>query len=369
MLIVKYLILILLLWGIPSFFSFDESIGSKFSILLMGLLFIYYVTNKKRTLILPFIILGLMYFIISGMVSVQGEIKFYINDLIKYFIIVVCGAELARETSEKELFIILTLGAISILVHAFFFQGDFGRYSGFYLDPNGAGFICLIAYSISFSINPKLLRLMAQFLLTVAGLLTFSRTFILLWLLVSLIALIANRKNTLTFGLGFASLIIVFTVSSFLRVDTLRINALENLLSNSTTSTNRVLKEDSRFDTWSKYYEMIIDEPVLGNGYRALGGIDGMSQGVHNAYLMVLGEAGIFPFLIFTGIYIYMIFSSLFLFNIKTYTFLLSLTISSFLLTTHNYFDNFIPLFVSLWLYIKISNLKNKELNLSPRRL
>lgn len=361
--LLKYFTLIIILWGIPSFFSYDEAIGSKFSFLMVGMLLLYYILNQKRRIIFPFILLGLLYFIISGLILVEGEIKFYFNDLIKYFVLIICGAELARDTSKKELFTILALGATSILAHALFFQGDFGRYSGFYLDPNGAGFICLLAYSLSFGINPKLLKILGQFIVTLAGVLTFSRTFLILWLLVSLIAVVSNRKNFLNFGLGFGVMIIVFAVSSFLKVDTLRINALENLFKNNASSSNQVLKEDSRFDTWAKYYDTIIDNPIFGNGYRSLGGIDGISQGVHNSYLMVLGEAGIFPFFIFIGIYIYMIIASIKVFKSESFKLMVASAIFIFLMTTHNYFDNFIPLFVSLWLFIKITDSSVSDLN------
>lgn len=357
----KYLALIIILWGVPSFFSYDLAIGSVFSLLTVVLLLFYYFMNKKRKIILPFIILGFLYFIISGLILIEGEAKYFIADLIKYFILIICGAELARDTSIKEFFIILTLGASSILAHALFFQGDFGRYSGFYLDPNGAGFVCAIAYSLSFKIQPQLLKVIGQFLVTFAGLLTFSRTFIILWLLISIISIISNRKNSLNFGLGIGALVLIFAVGSFLKVDTLRFNALGNIFEENNEKSISVIQKDSRTETWSRYYDIILDNPFFGNGYRQLSGISKQKQGVHNSYLMVLGESGIFTFLMFTGIYIFMLLKSIPIYKTDEYKLLLSVTLIFLLLTTHNYFDNFFLIFVSIWLFIHITENHNEQ--------
>ncbi|MBR9913759.1 MAG: O-antigen ligase family protein [Algicola sp.] len=353
--IIKYLALILLLWGIPSFFSYDEAIGSQFSLLMIGMLILYYFFSKKRGIVLPFLFLGVLYFVISGLVYLAGDPMFFRNDLIKYVVVVICGAELARDTSKKELFVLLMLGASSILIHAIFFQGGFGRYSGLFLDPNGAGFVCVIAYCLSFRIKPHKLKLLGQFLITFAGLLTFSRTFIILWLLVSIISVISDRKNSLNFGLGVGALIVIFTVGSLLKVDAVRFNALENLFSDNNKSSISVIQDDSRTKTWSRYYEDILDRPILGNGYRQLSGIDEDKQGVHNAYLMVIGEAGIIPFLIFLGIYLYMLFKSTPLYKDEEYKPMLATTLLIILMTTHNYFDNFFLIFISIWLFIRIT--------------
>lgn len=354
--ILQYVALILLLWGIPSFFSYEESIGSKFSYLTIGVLVIYYFLSTKRRVVIPFLALGILYFAISGLVYLAGDPKFFRNDLIKYLVLVICGAELARNTTKKELFIVLLLGSCSIFVHALFFQTGFGRYSGLYLDPNGAGFACIFAYCLSFRIQPKQLKLIGQFIVTLAGILTFSRTFIILWLIVSLISVLSDRKNSLNFGLGIGALVVVFTIGSLLKVDAVRFNALSNLVNDSnSTSTVAAIKRDSRLKTWSRYYDDILDNPVFGTGYRQLGGADEIRQGVHNSYLMVIGESGIFPFLIFVGIYTFMFIKSLRNYKREEFKLMLSSTLLAILMTTHNYFDNYLLLFVSLWLFIQLT--------------
>ena len=351
----KYILLLTILWNIPSFFSYDEAIGSKFSFLMISLLLIYYFLCRKGKFILPFLILGLLYFIISGSILVAGDIKYFINDLIKYFVLIIAGAELARESSKKDLFVILVLGASSIFIHALLFQGDFGRYSGIYLDPNGAGFVCAMAYSLSFKVRPRFLKILGQLIVTFAGLLTFSRTFIILWFIVSLIATISDKKNYLNFVIGIGALSMLISVSAFFKVDNIRFNAITNLLINQETSSLSIVRTDSRLKTWSKYYEDILENPFYGNGYRQLSGYEKEKPGVHNAYLMVIGEGGFLPFLTFLGIYFYMLLGSFRCYKTESFKFMLAITLAILLLTTHNYFDNFIIIFMSLWLYIQIS--------------
>ncbi len=348
----------MLLWGIPSFFAYDVSIGSKLSYLNLGLLLFYYLLSEKRQLAIPFLALGLFYFIISGLMFVE-DTEYFNDELLKYLILIICGTEVARNTTLKELFIILLLGASSILIHALVYQDDYGRYSGLYLDPNGAGFVCILAYCLSFSIKQKKLRLLGQFLVTFAGLLTFSRTFILLWLIVSIVSVIANKKNSLNFGLGIGAIIVVFSLATIVQFNTTRFSALENLFGEKPNSSINVIKEDSRLDTWSRYSDMITENPIFGNGFKVLSGESEAKQGVHNTYLMILGESGIFPFLIVITLYLYMLWKSTFEFKSRSHRFMLAISIIIILMSTHNYFDNHLIIFLSLWLFV---NLSNKEL-------
>ncbi|TDU40010.1 O-antigen ligase-like membrane protein [Gelidibacter sediminis] len=354
--ILKYLILIMLLWGIPSFFSYDVSIGSKLSFLTYGLLLLYYFLSAKNKLILPFLILGLLYFAISALSYVDNSLN-YITELIKYIILILAGGEIVRKTTINEFFVMLMLGACSILIHAMLFQDGFGRYSGLYLNPNGAGFICIIGYCLSFDITKRNLQILGQFIFTLAGITTFSRTFIILWLLVSTISILANRKNTLNFVFGLGAIVIAYSLATFMQLNTTRFNAFENLLNSDTNSTAQaIIQEDSRMDTWSQYYSMILDRPLLGNGYQVMSGLDSRKQGVHNTFLMVLGESGIIPFLLIVTIYLYLLLSSIKYLHIASHKLMLSIVLIAILMTMHNYFDNYVIIFTSMWLFASITN-------------
>lgn len=362
MVLLKYVVLCLLLWNIPTFFSYDISIGSKFSYFLYVLLGTYYFLVDKKRILTLFLIFVLLYFIISGLNYVQDP-KFYYADFIKFIILILSGTELARNTSIKQFYIILIFGAISILFHATFFPDGYGRYSGFYLDPNGASFICLIGFCLSFAIKSKSLKVLGQVLFTFTGIITFSRTFILLWLLTSIAAVFSHRKNSMNLGLGLGAIIAVFSLASVLKLNVVRFSALESIISNDLNKSNiAVLEEDSRTETWSVYYDMILNNPIFGNGYQQLSGSDHTKQGVHNSFLMVLGEAGIIPFLLMSGIYIFMLTESLRFFKNKLHYFLIALSLVGILMTMHNFFSSYVIVFTTLWLYVRITedDLKNE---------
>jgi O-antigen ligase len=284
------------------------------------------------------------------------DTELYIYAFIKFFILILAGTELVRNTNNLELFYLLILGSISIIIHATLFQNNYGRYSGFYLDPNAAGFVCLLGYALGFSIKNTYLKYIGQFILTFAGILTLSRTFILLWFLVSIISIFANRKNAINLGVGSAVLVIVISIASILQLNDLRFQALESFLGNNPSRSVNVIQTDSRFDTWAVYYDIILDNPFFGNGYKTLSGFYTNNPGVHNTFLMILGESGIFTFLIFCFIYFRMFFKSLSVFKFQPFLFMMVFTLIGSMMTVHNYFESFVVMLTSYWLFIKIND-------------
>lgn len=343
------------------FYSSDVSLGSRISYSLYAFLVIYYFFAKKHKPLFVFILLGILYFITSAIVYVE-DIEFFLEEFIKYILLVICGAELAKNTSKVEFYTYLVLGSISIVVHALIFPNDYGRYSGFFIDPNAAGFVCLIGYCLSFSISSTNLKLIGQFLLTFAGILTFSRTFLLLWIFISLTSIFANRKNVLNFGVGALVIVTVLSIASYLQLNTVRFEAFESLISNKSSNSITVIQDEGyRLDTWSVYYNMILDYPFFGNGFKTLSGFYTYKAGVHNTFLMILGESGIFTFILFCFIYFNMLLYSFFNFKHNPWLFMLSFTIIGIMLTVHNYFENYLIVFSSIWLLTKINENKKSE--------
>jgi O-antigen ligase len=363
--IIQYITLVIFLWALPTFslLILGGTIGSAVSYLSFILCIGYFFLSSKGEPLWGFLILGLLYFMISGLVHITDS-NDYLMDMSKYFIFIVCGAELVRHTSTKELFIILMFGASTVILHSLFFQAGYGRYSGIYLNPNGAGLVSIIGYCLGYGIKLKPLKLSGQFLFTFAGILTMSRTFIILWLLISVMAAILNRKEMITIGIGAFVLVIVLSVSSVLNLDANRFAALEGLLENKVDE--KTISDDSRTATWSLYTDAIVDNVIIGTGYKAMQGTTsdnvGVEVGVHNTYLMVLGESGFIPFLIFVFIYLRLLFKGFtnYLQTHQEYVYV-SFVIMIFLLTSHNYFDNYVVLFVSIWLYSKIHSNTPKE--------
>lgn len=309
------------------------------------------------------IVIGILFFSISSITDqryLPAENKDFIMYIIKYFITVICGYELLKATSTKEITIFLLIGAATIIIQMFLFNNpltDYGRYSGFYLNPNTAGFICLVGYGLSFANQNKKIRLVLQIVFTIMGLLTFSRTFILLWLLTNLISVKIEIKNIRIFLYGFGLLTLFVTYSQFIPVKNPRLKQMTDILEGKKVRTAE-LDEDSRTETWSHYYDALFDHPFLGNGFNSFSQKSYITTtpGVHNAFLKVWGEAGIIVLVIFTAMYLLMIKNTLTLFKSDPHLLLITIAVILFLTTNHNYFETGYILFISMWIQAEIAN-------------
>lgn len=349
----RYFILTLIVLGIPTYAwtYFGGTFGAVFSALLVGSSLIYYAVIDKSVPVVSFLVLGLCYYTIAGL-QYQGETSFFLNDAIKYFIFIVCVFEVAKRTTQKEFFILLAIGALSIVADAIFFPSSWGRYAGFYINPNGAGFICVLGFALSFTFKNRLLNLAGQGIFVISGLLTFSRYVLIIFFIIYLLSIIIKRQNLTGLVFGILGLIVLLTFTN-LRLNPERLSAFKSIFSENVDT--KTLGEESRDETWALYTEMISDSPITGNGFKSMQGYNPRSFkvmiGVHNTYLMVLGEAGIIAFVIIVIIYIKMFLESIPLFFKKSEITFLAIILLTFLLVSHNYFDNHIVLFSSLWLY------------------
>lgn len=364
--VLKYFTLILILLNVPTFGvkTFGSTIGGILSVLLFASIILYYFINKKLKIPIPFLLIGITYFLISG-ISYTGILRDFIIDAVKYFIFIISIVHLAKHTTRKELSIIMAIGAISVLINAIVFSTHYGRYGGFYINPNKAGFACLIAFSLTFFIKSKVLKLGLQLLIVTAGIMTLSRSFIILLVLVNIIAMVADRKNSISLLAGSFAIVIVLTVSSIFQLNTSRFSAFQSIFSSSEIET-KTITQGSRDETWALYTDMILNNVVIGSGYNTLHGNKGnyaadIRNSVHNTYLMALGEAGIIPFLLFIIVYISLLVKSLKYYKSNPEYLCIATILLTFLLVSHNYFDNYLVLFVSIWLYEKVK-LKNDDI-------
>ena len=172
-----------------------------------------------------------------------------------------------------------------------------------YLNPNSAGFICIVGYSLAYAMQKKYLKITAQVVFSFVGLLTFSRTFILIWLLLNVLSLFVDIKNIRVFIIGILVIVALLSFSEMFGLSGMHISQLKDVVNGKANASE--LNEDSRTDTWAKYYLDISNNPVWGNGVGTLRSDEERDlQGVHNSYLLVWGEAGLLAFLIFMGTYI-----------------------------------------------------------------
>ncbi|VXC03327.1 O-antigen ligase family protein [Maribacter litoralis] len=366
---IRYITLFLIFLNFPGWVldNFNPILSSALSYLSFGLTLLYFILAKEWNFNSWLLLLGLVYF---GISSLSGQI--YLPDLItymiiiiKYFILIIGGYIMLRHTSKKEIFYFLLIGALSVFLQMFVFYNkaqDYGRYSGFYLNPNSLAFICMMGYGLTYGLKTKL-RTWGQIIFTFIGFLTFSRTFIVVWLLMNLISIRLSLKNIRVLAIGLGLFIGLLTFNAFLPKSNPRLEAMANILEGNNTNTKK-LEEGGRSDTWAAYYPALLEKPFFGNGYGSFagGGIAGR-VGPHNAYLKVIGEAGIITLLIMILMFGKMTYQSAINFLKKPYLLLMIVSLDLFLLANHNFFDSGYVLFFIMWLQIQLNKNENSTIN------
>ena len=255
--------------------------------------------------------------------------------------------------------IVLSIGAITVIINAVFFPSIIGRASGFYFNPNAAGFVCMMGYALAYSLENRKLRYGVMIICSLAGFLTFSRTFMVLWLLVNLISIKVDKKNTRVLIAGFIAFVMLLIGGQALNIGGKRFDTFRALIGSDNNAES--ITADSRTVTWARFYSEVADHPLIGGGYGKFqgGGIRG--QGAHNTYLLIIGESGFIPFIIFIAFCIYMLRSSYAFFHQDPAIFLMTVTLVLYLATTHNFFDNYVKLCATLFIYGCIVNRKRME--------
>lgn len=349
----KYIVLLIMLLKLDTFslVYFGATLGSLLSAAFFGCLLVYFFLAEKQKPFWPLVLLGICYFFISAF-NFTGVDQEFITDSIKFFLFSLLIASLVPNTTKLEFAIILLIGGLSILVNAISFPDQYGRYSGFYINPNTAGSVTLIGYVFAFSMKNKKLKLLFQFLLILCGIMTLSRFFILVLVLITLLSMVYSRYNAIGAAIGALVLVVVITSGDF-KLNTSRFNALQSIFSDDVDT--QTISEETRDETWALYKEPLMNGLLVGNGYKSFQGHEydtvGVSVGVHNSYLMTLGEAGIIPFLILVSIYITLLIKSAKRFFEKPEYFYLAVVLFGYLMVSHKYYDNYIILFFTIWLY------------------
>ncbi|PIB31198.1 hypothetical protein BFP77_02380 [Maribacter sp. 4U21] len=373
----RYAILALILLHLPGFtlVYINGTVSSLLSYMSYGLILLYTITTGKNGNSYPMLLLGILYFTISSLTdqSYMPDFLLFAIIVVKYFIIIIGGYEVMRNTSRTEIWVFMLIGALSILGNMFLFNNpiqDNGRYSGFYLDPNNAGLICLMGFSLSYMM-PKRFKLLGKIVFTLLGLFTFSRTFIVSWIVINVLSIKLSIKNAKMLGLGFALLSALLVYNEFLPSKNRRLEELGAMISGNEKKAQN-LSKDSRFETWGRFYDFLLDKPFTGNGYNAFTG-KGVAPpvGVHNTYLLIWGEAGIAPLLLFLIYLASLLNKSYYYFKKIPHVLMMTLALSLFLLTNHNFFTTDYSLLLILWLHIQISkeNESSKTVNLPSKDL
>lgn len=361
----KLFILLLILCNLPGYALVQSgaTLGSFLSYCTFLSIIAYYFLAEKEKPALHFVVLGILFSLISLFVDAQYADTFLVT-FIKYFIVIIMLPSLIKDLKPEEVYMILLIGCSSILYEAIFIGGTVGRYSGVYLNANLAAYSCIFGYAFGLSVKNKQLKLIGQLLFSVGGLVTFSRTFLLIWVLINLLSILLNYKNVYKIIVCIGLFILFITFGDRFELNTQRLTAFSDILSG---KIDAKMKEGARTETWALYYDKILAHPLWGNGYKTFSGqTEGgelntftVRVGVHNTFLMIIGEAGIFALLYFLWIYGYLLIKGVYFFKTHPSIFFITFSLILFMMTLHNYFDNYLVLFTSLWLYHETYKIEN----------
>ncbi|MEC7770167.1 MAG: O-antigen ligase family protein [Bacteroidota bacterium] len=322
---------------------------------------LYAVYTKSLSPSIWFIFIWASYYCISAFQIYPNIIpRDFIARCFKFLILAVFAGAILKKISKREIFWFLFIGASSIILNAVLFPDDYGRYGGFYIDPNAAGLVCITGYALTYGIKNTKERILGQFIFSLGGFMTFSRTFILIWLLLNLIALKISLKNAKIFILGAIAVIILLVFSEKLQLNEVRFQQMKSIVTNEKVDTQE-LNKGSRTETWSIFYKYIADKPFFGNGFGSFHGNGVYRIGPHNTYLFIIGEAGIIALAIFMAFQFILLKKSLFHFNEHPFLIMLFVAQSLFLLTNHDYFTNYYLLFITLWYYNYIKKIEHEN--------
>lgn len=357
----KFVILLLILCNISgySLVRYSAGLGIVLNYSISVFIIIYYALCKKERPNIHFIIFGTLFFLISVFVNAQFSGTFLIT-FVKYFIFIIMMSTVLRDVKNEDIYGILLIGCLSIIYEAIFVTRSGAPSSGLYLNANFAAYTCILGYSMGLAIKNQSLKIPGQILFTIAGLLTFSITFLIIWLLINLLSVFANTKNIVKLFVCLALLAVFISFGDRLRLNAQRMNVFSGV---SGGTVEGKLKEGARTETWTLYYDKILKNPIWGNGYGQIAeGEDihfTIQVDVHNTFLMIMGEAGIFALLYFLWIYGYITMNSLYFFEQNPSVFYVSFALIFYMLTSHKYFDDYLVLFTSLWLYQEVYKMKS----------
>jgi len=241
------------------------------------------------------------------------------------------------ESFIKRIFFFICMGVGLILISSlgtFQFAIDEDRASGLFANPNMASSLVLyaLAFVLAFIVQVKRYSQIIYFLLIpilfYAVFLTFSKAGLITFPLVLLLffGLLLIRFNYLSKGqrrlfTGFlvismiATGFIIFRFSSILeQLNWGQVLRLQRTLAFLSGEFNEATTSE-RSTLFSIGFQLIRDNPLLGNGLTSFHHYDipvnGKHIGVHNTFLLILGESGILPFLLYIGLMIVLIYKSL----------------------------------------------------------
>jgi O-antigen ligase len=301
--------------------------------LLAGITLIVYSSHVRCWSVLGYVLLVFLFLFFSILfaLSLDSDVNLaFLRGPVGSAILVVgvCGASVSLGAHFTERVVgsapfLLAVSAAAVLASPLLYPiyvnppPDVLRFSGFFANPNEAGIVCVTgaAFSLnSFVISRRWIYLTLAAFFSVAVLATFSKASMVALLALCSYALIASKASRRAVALllvalisgAAATLLIIGTEADLLAESQLeRIFELSKILAlqiDEETSTNRIY-------VWHAALLQITDNVLfLGSGLGSMRAIEGALmeegtwRGVHNFWLMLIGEGGalvLAPFVFF----------------------------------------------------------------------
>lgn len=338
-----FLLSTVLLTGLNDFVANKLEIERALSVLILiltiSLFFLELVINKNSFIIstlpgasklyfhsiLVFLILGSMIAGLNGnSADVFWGLRYYLPGLVVFTVFLHSIKSIIKEKGllymVKMIGYIINLNALLCIVEyatkgALGLAVTDGRYSGLTVNPNDAGFIFNISVIFGLMIwgrHRSGWNLVMIIVPLIAIILTFSKTAMisaLIILLISLRAILGQRLRNAKLRYGSISLRFIYfmilfsigfyTVNKFSKsFDTYQTRRIEQVSS--------VIRGTINYEVSSKRLELaqiaidkLSNDWIFGSGIKTFSRMDEASLGVHNQFLLVLGESGLIPFFLF----------------------------------------------------------------------
>ena len=372
---ISSLILFLVLLNIPSILlqSFSIILSSPVSYLLFFLLFVLSVSNRFNVdlEIKIFSIISFLYFII-GAFNYNGSLIIMLIIMIKFYLLLYGLNATLSYVSEEKIVLLLFIGSFMILLDSIYFRfndvvfdyhiNPYYRYSGFYLNPNTAAFVSIVGYIFVLVKNYRF-KLFLLLTFTLFGFMTLSRTFMMSWIIINIIYSIYNKKHLLYIPFFVLSIPLIAFFNNIFNLETNRMDFVVNFFKKGYIDLD-IFNYNARQNTWGQYYDKIFDYPLFGSGFKSFsGGWEYFDQGVHNTFLLIIGESGLIPFILFTLFIIFIMYKTYKMIKSNLLSILLMLALLMQLLVSHNFFDSSLMIFILVFVINKINQLPVNNLN------
>ncbi|WP_286263314.1 O-antigen ligase family protein [Thalassotalea atypica] len=193
---------------------------------------------------------------------------------------------------------------------------DSQRGAGVFGNPNEASIVTAVGFALTVNIvKRKWLKLSLMLFFVAMSLLTFSKTGLMLIALIYFANILLAGNFSMAVARLLTMLVVIYTLLIFFKVDILnqfegnQAKRVEQFLNIMLFNPSEGVVESSRGYLWRQGLDKIAQHPVLGNGLGALHSMQGaqvsvnnkVAQGVHNTYLLKIGDAGVLALIAYLG--------------------------------------------------------------------